>query len=507
MTTRILVVDDSPTLRRVVAAILERHGYDTTLAADGQEAMESLTSDGPKPDLVLLDFVMPRMNGFQFCRELRRNPELTMLPVVLMSAKADRIRDQFVEQTGAVDAITKPFDRQALVAVVENALRRVTSGRASSTRMLETTGDELSVTDVTSQAELDSGSDVSLADEDEPDAFAEEEAETRARGARIVGTKLAHLVTRTLADRPEASPGELASALSDKLARETLFEMLDSVRALEEGQGTGKALLEGEMSVVPIGAVLQLLQAERLSGVLTCVRAGATVTAVVREGLIDVVRSAGAGDEFRLGRYFVEEGILTPEEIDRALAEPESEVRPATGDDASDEPRSSERRVKPLLGRRLLEAGKITGEQLRDALTRQSSELLYEVLRWQKGRFFYRRTRRREDDAPGVRDRLGMPVAGVVMEGFRRVDEWRVIERSLGSFDAVLVRDDGALGEGGEEGLPARERTVLSAATGERTVREIVRASNMSSFDACRILAQFMEARVLRVRALKRAAR
>src|SRR5262245_35196528 len=111
---RILVVDDSATLRRVVCAILERNGFDTVSAADGQAALESLEdSQAPRPDLVLLDFVMPRMNGYQFCRAIRQKDDTCQMPVVLMSAKGDRIRDQFVQQTGAVDAITKPFDAQA----------------------------------------------------------------------------------------------------------------------------------------------------------------------------------------------------------------------------------------------------------------------------------------------------------------------------------------------------------------------------------------------------------
>src|SRR5262249_12831818 len=65
-----------------------------------------------------------------FCRELRSTPAHRALPVVLMSAKGDKIRGQFVQQTGAVDAITKPFDARALVAIVEGALTKTAEGRA-----------------------------------------------------------------------------------------------------------------------------------------------------------------------------------------------------------------------------------------------------------------------------------------------------------------------------------------------------------------------------------------
>jgi hypothetical protein len=149
------------------------------------------------------------------------------------------------------------------------------------------------------------------------------------------------------------------------------------------------------------------------------------------------------------------------------------------------------------LGMALLAAGKIVESQLRTALTRQSSELLYEVLRWPKGRF---ELRREPPSELAENARLSMPVASVVMEGFRRVDEWRALERTLGSFDAVLLRDDTAFGRLDVHSLPTREKAVLDAVDGERTVRAIVLASHLSSFDACRILVQFLEARVLRRR-------
>ena len=524
MTSRILVVDDSPTIRRVVSAILERHGYEAPVASDGQDAMEALQSGEVKADLVLLDFVMPRMNGYQFCRALRANPDLAMTPVVLMSAKSDRIRDQFVQQTGAIDAITKPFDAQALVAVVENALRRLNNNR-SSARLPEL-------------------------DEDEPVPPPSVEFETRrTHVAQIVATKLAHIVTRTMADKPNATPGELAAALTEKLAKDALLEMVEAVRDLERGGEGGGHVLSGDLGVIPIGAILQLLQVENQSGALVCRSGAAEVVASFRKGMIDLVQSSGAGDEFRLGRFFVEEGILTPTQIDDVMARiraaelgeespplsrvtmrhelsaghaSEPVITLKSPDTVPDDPHAritmpglassvpSRRSVLPssgpptvvdpsrrLLGASLLAFGKITESQLRTALTRQASELLYEVLRWPKGRFDFRAT----PMSPLVESaQLGLPVASVVMEGFRRVDEWRVLERTIGSFDAVLVRDELALRSLDMGTLPAKEKAVLDCVSGDRSVRAIIAASHMSSFDACRTLVQFLEARVLRRR-------
>src|SRR5262249_50760923 len=151
--------------------------------------------------------------------------------------------------------------------------------------------------------------------------------------------------------------------------------------------------------------------------------------------------------------------------------------------------------ARRLLGHRLLEVGRITEEQLRSALVRQSSELAYEILRWPKGRFDFRR-KHSASLAQGAK--LGLTVAAVVMEGFRPVDEGRALDATLGSFDAVLVRDEMAIRALDLDAIPRQERLVLDAVDGERTIREIIAHASVSSFDTCRILVQFLEARLVR---------
>ena len=122
MSPRVLVVDDSTTVRRVVERTLSRAGYDVVLAVDGQDGLEE--AQRQPPDLVLVDFVMPRMNGFQMAMALRSVANLRHVPIVLMSARAEKIAGQFMSQTGAVDAISKPFSPEALLAVTAHALER-----------------------------------------------------------------------------------------------------------------------------------------------------------------------------------------------------------------------------------------------------------------------------------------------------------------------------------------------------------------------------------------------
>jgi hypothetical protein len=203
------------------------------------------------------------------------------------------------------------------------------------------------------------------------------------------------------------------------------------------------------------------------------------VTVSFREGLVDLARGKGAADEFRLGRYLIEEGLVTRDELNIIL-------------------KKHEHGNKRLLGEALINFGLIGDEDLRRALIRQTSELLYDVLRWPKGRFTFSKTVMDREQSEAVK--LGLPVASIVMEGFRRVDEWRMIEESI-HFDEVLLRDQVALDALGSEKLARQEQLVLSAIDGQRTVREIIGNVDVGSFDACKILYQFLQSRLVRRRA------
>src|SRR5207302_8587816 len=118
----VLVIDDSPTITKVVQLVLTKANYQVQTAADGELGLESVRSQ--RPDLILLDFVMPRMNGYQFCRELNADAKLRDIPVILMSAKGDQVGERFVKVMGIVDYITKPFSPEAITAVVQHTIAK-----------------------------------------------------------------------------------------------------------------------------------------------------------------------------------------------------------------------------------------------------------------------------------------------------------------------------------------------------------------------------------------------
>lgn len=127
MSERILVVDDDPDIVRVVRINLELEGYEVDTAADGVEALERAIAN--PPDLVLLDIMMPRMDGLSALVEMREHPSLAGMSVVLVTARG-LTEDRVVGlDRGADDYITKPFDVEELTARVKAVLRRTKAAR------------------------------------------------------------------------------------------------------------------------------------------------------------------------------------------------------------------------------------------------------------------------------------------------------------------------------------------------------------------------------------------
>ena len=118
---RVLVVDDEPRVREVVARYLQRDGYEVEIAVDGEEARSSLVAF--RPDLVVLDIMLPAGSGLDVLREIRRNGEL---PVILLTARAEEADRVAGLELGADDYVVKPFSPRELTARVRSVLRRAT---------------------------------------------------------------------------------------------------------------------------------------------------------------------------------------------------------------------------------------------------------------------------------------------------------------------------------------------------------------------------------------------
>lgn len=396
----VLVIDDSPTILKVVQLVLTKAGFSVTTATDGEEGIAQARAQ--QPDLILLDFVMPKMNGYQVCRALAESPELKEVPVVLMSAKGDQVGERFVKVMGIVDYITKPFSPEAITAVVQH----------------------------------------------------------------------------TILKYPRRAPGD-TTAVTEQIRQEEIDAPAEPVApATDEGPA-----LQGQLRAVPLAEVLTLLAAQRQWGVLTVGRGDgkAQVEIAFKQGRIELALADGLAEEFLLGRYLVEASTMSRQDLDLFI----ENRKPTT------------KTGKPI-GEQLVKMSYVDEGELKEALTRQTQERVFELLRWPSGRFSFVVTR--ELPPLALSAALGLDVDGILMEGFRRVDEWHLIERELDDFDAVLLRNEEAVQNVGRARLTREELAVLELVNGKNSVKDIMRNSRMASFDVSKMLFRLLSIKVIRRR-------
>jgi twitching motility two-component system response regulator PilH len=118
----VLIADDSPTDQHVLSRALEKHGFETLVASDGEEAIR--LAGERAPDVILMDIVMPGMNGFQATRQLAQNPSTSGIPIVIVTTKTQQTDRVWGLRQGAVSYLTKPVSDADLVAAVRDALAR-----------------------------------------------------------------------------------------------------------------------------------------------------------------------------------------------------------------------------------------------------------------------------------------------------------------------------------------------------------------------------------------------
>jgi DNA-binding response OmpR family regulator len=457
----ILVIDDSPTILKVVQLVLTKAGFLVHTAADGEEGVAKARET--RPALILLDFVMPKMNGYQVCRALADSPDLKDVPVVLMSAKGDQVGERFVKVMGIVDYITKPFSPEGITAVVQHSIAKY--GKKNGAPGADDGDGDVDGDDDTREPTAPRRAQPSAGDERRANALAQlrESLVDAVAGDEIVG--------------------ELADQVRVRLDDDVLERIVEPLtRAL--AAAADDVALQGNLAQVPIAHVLGLLQQQRQWGVLTVRKPAETqpgdfvVEVAFKQGKIELALADGLGEEFLVGRYLVDGGALSRADLDLFL---KSRGTPS----------------KPI-GEQLVKLSYITDADLRAALARQAQERVYELLRWPSGRFRFVATR--ELPPLALEAALALDVDGILMEGFRRVDEWHLIEREVDDFDAVFLRNEEAVANVGKARLTREELAILELVNGKHTVKDIVRQSRMGSFEVSKMLFRLLSIKLIRRR-------
>jgi DNA-binding response OmpR family regulator len=390
----VLVVDDSPTILKLVQLVLTKAGYQVATASDGEAGLVAAHED--RPALILLDYQMPEMNGDDVCRAMSGDTVLCNVPVVVMSAREDAVGERFASLPNVVDHITKPFSPDALLAVIS------------------------------------------------------------------------HTIEQARPDAPKTGNGR------------ALKELLKAQPAPEQTP-LPDAALSGDLGIISIADVLTLLQDQAQTGTISLSHDEARLEVFLRQGRIDFATARGVPEEFLLGRFIVESGQMTAGALAGFL-----EVRALFPEG------------KGLLGAGLINRGLVTAAGLKKAMSLQTSALVFEGLRWGSGRFRFNALA--ELPSLAREAALALPIDALIMEGLRRVDEWRLIEREIGDFEMVFVRNEEKLAAFGRGKLLRDEVAVLEFVNGKNSVRDIIALAKMGSFDVTKMLYRLLRNKLIRRR-------
>ncbi len=120
MSKKVLIVDDEPNIVLSLEFLMEEAGYDVRSVTDGQEALDAVREE--VPDLILLDIMLPKLDGYEICREIRANPQCKEVRVIMLTAKGREVDQEKGLAFGADEYITKPFSTREVVEKVKQIL-------------------------------------------------------------------------------------------------------------------------------------------------------------------------------------------------------------------------------------------------------------------------------------------------------------------------------------------------------------------------------------------------
>jgi len=467
---RLLVVDESPTVLHVVESTLARAGHSVETLREPAEMVARARIRPPSAFLIATDLGATSESGgrtLRVCAELAKDPVLSQVPVILMTGRTESPEVGFAALPNIADYVRKPFSPDALLTVVGHVLTKKARGagpRGDAKATAEGAAPSLAPSPLLAEV-------LSLVPRPDP-----------GEALRALRATMAERVER---HRQETGGWQVEELFAGALDDVTLEALLAKAGYFPTGEGgPGGPALAGDLAAISMTEVLSLLRDQRQTGTLRVFGGAARIEVSFREGRIDFASSVGVAEEFLLGRFAVESGALEAEQLAEVMAERGGMTAAAP----------------PWLGEDLIARGLITAPRLREAMVRQTSELVFEMLRWPSGSFYFRRTP--ELPRAAKQAALAISVDALLLEGFRRVDEWRVIERAITSFDQIFVRNDARIESLAPGTLTREEIVVLDLVNGKLSVRDVIRTAKLGSFDINKILYRFLRSDLIRPRML-----
>lgn len=454
---RLLIVESNPGALIVARNVLAREGHEVVTAGDVVDGL--VKARQKQPEAVLLDGALAEP---EILRQLSRMSKgalpLILLvpkglgPALLETLSVDALKPDLV----VVEVVEKPFLADRLLRAVKKALQLVHLARADA--MFETISEEDSDTiDAEAACEVLEIADVTGDDSTPPTApFAQLQSLLGPQPNK----RARWLAARIMAMLPSGSnvePDTMQRVCEEALEEEEVFGRVENVE--------GEMVMSGRLGIVTVDHVVQVAEAIPKTVSVRLEQGDTAIEIFLRDHTVFYARQRNMPDLFGLGRFLVDEGFIEEKELTRFIL-----LRSRAGQ---------------LLGQLLVRDGLILRSQLDKALLRQTESLFYEVVRWTNGRFQIVADPAVPEE--GELAGISLPIAPLLMEGLRRLDEWRQVVQEIGAPDAVPTR----IGEGDPSlvnRLTTTQRHLLDAVDGRRTIGDLVSRTHRPIFDVWRAL-------------------
>lgn len=377
---RILVVDDDRAIQSMLADALEERGYAVQTARTGREAL-AVFDEGDTPDLLILDVLIPHINGFALVEQLRQRPELRELPIIMISGiyRARNHRSEMTGTYGVLEYLDKPLKLEPLLELVVAAVGD--GGTAPATESATATA--------TTAEPAPSATEASEDDEPSPFDLAE---------ARFARESRSEARAAAADDWPHQDDSLPEDAFVEPSAEVEKMEVERSARS-EFKQSA--FLFQGSIRKTPVAEVVGSLWSQRKSGALLLRRDRVKKILYIRDGSPYHVKSNLVSE--CLGRLLVSERLITPEQCDASIREM--------------------KRTGKRQGELLVEMNSISPKNLSFALELQMETKLFEPFAWRNGEYRFNPTAK----LPEMFQPIEFTGAAFVVEGVRRAyDETRL---------------------------------------------------------------------------------
>lgn len=321
---KILDIDDSPTVQKLIEMILSSQGYKVILASDGEEGIVKARAE--RPSVILVDFVMPKMNGFQVCKTLKEDPEFQDTPIILVTSKGDKVGSKFVDVLGITEYFTKPFQPEELLAKIREVIDN----------------------------------------KKEPSSPPQPPAEA----AREIKPALSPLEASGSQSAPaglETMVRTIVKKVLDEFIKKTMPDMIR--KELGKSHSLESASIQGNLASFRIVEVLQMLGLQRQTGRLAISRNDENAEIYFKDGSIVFASSNSDGSKTSLEGLLRRTGRITDDGIRHFLRIAEITSQP--------------------IDRILAKEKMLDLRAFADCLKRHTESAVYKIMAWNDGTFFF----------------------------------------------------------------------------------------------------------------------